>query len=50
MGWIKHTLPEPDEYNEMAQKAWEDAHFEWWHQQDQDEKFIEEKSNGTSED
>lgn len=38
MGWIKAMLPEPDdqEYQQMMERAWEDAHFDWWHEQDKE--------------
>jgi hypothetical protein len=36
MGWIKNLLPEADEaeYQEAMERAWEDAHLEWWIEQD----------------
>lgn len=37
MGWIKSRLPDPDEqeYQQMMERAWEDAHFKWWREQDE---------------
>lgn len=33
MGWMKLELPEPDEYDEAMERAWED-HM-WWVYQDE---------------